>query len=179
MFHPFSFVRSFVNHSFIPSVEKSTWLPWTRPWWNCGPTPLLEVSSGPLEHQRPGSWVTSVLSWAWFPGIPGVAGSFGGYFGTATNVTLLPPTGNFHQTRPRMGRCHPKLRGLGWWGWMRAKGVTPGHLLGGPLHRLPPVGRPGAPQRDPVAVWGTVCIWEHWKCWAQRWFVYLGRGSWT
>lgn len=104
MSHTFGFVGSF-SQSFIHSQWNGE-IPLTpvdSSRGSCGPAPLLELSSRPLEHQRPGSPVTSVLSWAWFPGIPGVAGSFGGYSGNATRVILLPPMGTFPQTRPRWG----------------------------------------------------------------------------
>lgn len=93
-----------LSSSFLrPHADASPWLPWTRQGRSRDPAVLLEASSSSLELQRPGSWMTSVLSQAWFPGIPGVAGSSLGLFWDRHKLYPSPVNGTFHRTRLRQG----------------------------------------------------------------------------
>lgn len=138
-----------LGSSFLhPRADASPWLPWARQGRSCDPAVLLEASSSPLELQRPGSWVTSVLSQAWFPGIPGVAGSSSGLFWDHHKLYPSPVNGTFHRTRLRRGDVTPNYRGSAGWGRVRPRvgprvprRVTPGQSPAGghsaPLLRGP------------------------------------------
>ena len=165
----------------LPSPPEQMFLPWllgTRHWRSHDPAGLLEASSSPFELQRPGSWVTSVLSRAWFPGIPGVAGSSLGLFWDRHKLHPPPVNGDFSSDLAEMGVTSlPNYRGSAGWGGVRAKGVTPSTLPGDP--RPVTCGQAwSSPLKRPHGHVGHSVHLEKSPCWAKRLFVSLGWGSW-
>lgn len=83
--------------SFTPERPFLPWVPGPGPGGAVTPLLFWKLLQVP-DHQRPGSWATSVLSWVWFPG---VAGSSLGLFWDHHKFHPPPVNGEFSSNSQR------------------------------------------------------------------------------